>query len=114
MFKEQEPGNKVAHNEAEAEEKYTWSQEIEITGEKLVDRVKELIAEGNVRRLILRHSDNTVLIEVPLTAGVAVGGAVALFAPALAAIGAIAALVTHLKLEIVRVENIDKDRFGND
>ena len=83
-------------------EKRSWTEEIEITANELVDRVKELIEEGNVRRLIIRKSDGDVLIEVPLTAGVAVGGAVTLIAPVLAALGAMAALLVKVRVEIVR------------
>src|SRR3954452_2286734 len=73
-------------------EERSWIEEIEVTGDHLVARVKELIAEGNVRRLIIRAPDNKPLFEVPLTAGVAVGGVVTIFSPVLAALGALAAL----------------------
>ncbi|MCX6047036.1 MAG: DUF4342 domain-containing protein [Chloroflexi bacterium] len=80
----------------------SWIEEIEVTGDHLVARVKELVSEGNVRRLIIRAPDNKLLFEVPLTAGVAVGGVVTIFAPVLAALGALAALVAHVKVEVVR------------
>jgi len=80
---------------------HSWIEEIEVAGDHLVARVNELIAEGNVRRLIIRSQDK-VLFEVPLTAGVAVGGVVTLISPVLAAIGALAALVANVKVEIVR------------
>jgi len=89
-------------------EERTWVEEIEIAGHEVVERVKELIAQGNVRRLILRKPDNTVLLEIPLTAGVAVSGAVAIFAPLLAALGAMAALLARVKVEIVRVDTGEK------
>ena len=53
-----------------------WKEEIFITGNELVDRIKELVAEGNVRRLIIRKPDGESVLEPPLTAGVAVGGVV--------------------------------------
>ncbi|MCB0184297.1 MAG: DUF4342 domain-containing protein [Caldilineaceae bacterium] len=84
--------------------KQTWMEEIEVAGGQLVEQVKEWINEGNVRRLIIRSQDNKVLIEIPLTAGVAVGGVVTLFAPVLAAIGALAALIAKVKIQIVRAE----------
>lgn len=87
-----------------AENQHTFTEQIEIAGSELVDRTKELIQEGNVRRLIIRNQDDEVLLEVPLTAGVAVGGVVTLIAPVLAALGAMAALLTHVKVEIVRTE----------
>ncbi|HID45804.1 MAG TPA: DUF4342 domain-containing protein [Chromatiaceae bacterium] len=79
-----------------------WKEEIFIAGNELVDRIKELVAEGNVRRLIIRKPDGESLLEIPLTAGVAVGGAVTIMAPVLAALGALAALIKDFKLEVVR------------
>jgi len=87
-----------------AEDEHSWTEQIEIAGSELVDRTKELIEEGNVRRLIIRNQEDEVLLEVPLTAGVAVGGVMTLIAPVLAALGAMAALLTHVKVEIVRSE----------
>ena len=81
---------------------HSWIEEIEVTGDHLVGRIKELLAEGNVRRLIIRSPEGKVMFEVPLTAGVAVGGVVTILAPVLAAIGALAALVANVKVEIVR------------
>gem|GEM_PF-215242 len=89
-----------------AEDEHSWTEQIEIAGSELVDRTKELIEEGNVRRLIIRNQEDEVLLEVPLTAGVAVGGVMTLIAPVLAALGAMAALLTHVKVEIVRTERI--------
>jgi hypothetical protein len=89
-------------------EETTWTEEVEITGSELVDRVKELIEEGNVRRLIIRTSDDKILVEIPLTAGVAMGGVVTVFAPLLAALGAMAALLANLKLQIVRTKDEDE------
>jgi hypothetical protein len=88
-------------SEGEQEEP-TFTEQIEIAASELVDRTKELIEEGNVRRLIIRNQDDEVLLEVPLTAGVAVGGVVTILSPVLAALGAMAALLTHVKVEIVR------------
>jgi hypothetical protein len=89
----------------EMEEERTWIEEIEVAGHQLVERVKEVVAEGNVRRLILSASDGTKLLEVPLTAGVVVGGVVTLIAPLLAALGAFAALLARVKVQVVRVED---------
>ncbi|MEZ4868027.1 MAG: DUF4342 domain-containing protein [Caldilineaceae bacterium] len=84
--------------------KHTWVEEFEIAGSQLVERVKEAVAEGNVRRLIIRNSDDKVMLEIPLTAGVVVGGVVTLFAPLLAALGALAALLARVKVQIIRTE----------
>lgn len=90
-------------SEAPEKKERTWTEEIQVAGRELVDRVKELIQEGNVRRLIIRKPDGQVLLEVPLTPAVAVGSVVTLFAPVLAALGAFAALIAEVKVEIVRV-----------
>ena len=82
----------------------TYVEEIEIDAGELVDRVKNLIQEGNVRRLVIRKSNNDVLLEVPLTAGMAASGVVTIFAPVLAALGAMAALLARVKIQIVREE----------
>ncbi len=80
----------------------TWTQEIEVAGEQLVSRVKELVAEGNVRRLIIRAPDGAKLLEIPLTMGVVAGGVVTVIWPWLAALGAIAGLVTRVRIEVIR------------
>ncbi|MBI3962828.1 MAG: DUF4342 domain-containing protein, partial [Deinococcus sp.] len=54
----------------------TFSEKIEVAGNQLVEHVKELIKEGNVRRLILRDHEGKVLMEIPLTTGVVVGGVI--------------------------------------
>lgn len=82
----------------------TWIEEIEVAGGQLVERVKELVAEGNIRRLILRTQDDKLIMEIPLTAGAVFGGVVTLFAPLLAALGALAALIARVKVQIVRTE----------
>ncbi len=85
----------------------TWTEEIEVAGSELVERARQLIEEGNVRRLIIRKPSGEILLEVPLTAGVAVGGVVTVFAPVLAALGAMAALLAQVKVEIVRTTGED-------
>jgi hypothetical protein len=94
---------------ATEENEHTFTEQIEIAASDLVDRTKELIDEGNVRRIIIRNEDDEVLMEVPLTAGVVVGGAVTIVAPVLAALGALAALLTHVKIEVVRDRTDETD-----
>jgi hypothetical protein len=77
-------------------------EEFEIDGEKVVAKVKEIVAAGNVRRISIKNEDGRTLIDVPLTAGVVVG----VLAPALAAVGAAAALVTKCRIAIERVEPV--------
>ncbi len=80
----------------------TWWESIETTGSRVVENVKELVAEGNIRRIRIRQRDR-VVAEFPLTVGV-VG---AVFAPVLAAIGAITALVTDCTLDVQREERAE-------
>jgi hypothetical protein len=70
-----------------------------VRGEELVDRVRQLIHEGNVQRIVIKQGDSTI-VEFPVTVGV-VG---ALAAPALAAVGALAAFVTDCTVEVTRAE----------
>jgi len=69
----------------------TRTEEFKVNGEQLLAKIKELIHQGNIRRVIIKDKDGKVLIEFPLTFGV-VGF---VLAPTLAAVGAIAALVTE-------------------
>lgn len=80
------------------EQKGTNKEEFKVKGDDLLAKVKSLIREGNVRRIIIKDKENKTLVELPVTVGV-VG---AVFAPALAAIGAIAALVTECTIQVVR------------
>ncbi|MBI4079372.1 MAG: DUF4342 domain-containing protein [Candidatus Levybacteria bacterium] len=80
--------------------KKTIEQTFYVSGEKLIDKVKELVREGNVRRIIIKDKNGKVLVEFPLTFGV-VG---AVLAPVLAAVGAIAALVTECSITVQREE----------
>lgn len=84
------------------DKKRTVVEEIEVAGNQLVDRVKELAHEGSVRRVKIVADDGDVFLETPLNIGLAVGGVVALAAPWLAILGAIAALVSKVKIEVER------------
>jgi len=87
-----------------AKKERTWTEEIEVAGTELVDKVKELVKAGNVRKVVLRSPDNKLLLEIPLTAGAVAGGVVVLVAPVLAALGAMAALLAKVKVEVVRTD----------
>ena len=78
----------------------TANDTYEVAGDDLLSKVKEIIHEGNVRRIIIKNEEGKQLIEVPLTVGVV--GAVLL--PVWAAIGVIAAIVTSASIEVERVE----------
>ncbi|HLX40686.1 MAG TPA: DUF4342 domain-containing protein [Ktedonobacteraceae bacterium] len=77
----------------------TTREELHITSENLLTTVKRLIHEGNVRRIIIKQDEHTVL-ELPLTLGV-VG---VVLVPALVAVGAISALLTNCSIEVERIE----------
>ena len=83
-----------------SEEKFR-TEEFRVVGEELLTKIKNLIKEGNIRRVIIKDKDGKVLFEIPLTFGV-VG---ALIAPQLAAIGAIAALLTEATIVVEKNEN---------
>lgn len=76
-------------------------EEFRVNGDELLAKVKQLIAEGNVRRISIKDKDNKTLVELPLTIGV-VG---VVLAPVLAAVGAIAALVTECSIIVERKDN---------
>jgi hypothetical protein len=75
-------------------------EEFKVDGEALIEKVKELIHEGNIRRIIIQDNEDRVLVDIPLTIGV-LG---VLVAPQLAAIGAIAALVSKATIVVEIVE----------
>ena len=78
--------------------KSTFEETINVKGEEVIGKVKELIKQGNVRRIIIKDKNGKDIIQIPLTLGV-VG---AVLAPALAAVGAIAALVTECSITVQR------------
>ena len=74
-----------------------------VSGSQLVDKVKQLIREGNIRKVRLIHKEKTVF-EIPLTIGAPAVAIVILAAPILAALGAFAALVTECTIEVEKME----------
>ncbi len=75
-------------------------EEFKVSGEEVVKKIKELIKEGNARRIIIKNDKGEPIIEIPLTIG-AVG---AIIAPVLAAVGALAALLTNCTIVVVKKE----------
>jgi hypothetical protein len=78
----------------------THTEEFRVDGEKIVSKIKELLHEGNIRRVIIKDKDGKILMEIPVTIGV-VG---VLIAPQLAALGAIAALLTEATVVVEKSE----------
>ena len=81
----------------------TVSEKFTVSGGKIVEKVKQLLREGNIRRVRLIHDGRTI-IEIPLTIGAPVVAAGILAAPILAALGAFAALVTECTIEVETLE----------
>ncbi len=75
-------------------------EEFRVTGEQLVAKLKEILHEGNIRRIIIKNEKSETLIEIPLTLGV-VG---ALLLPVWAAVGAIAALAANLTIVVEKAD----------
>ncbi len=82
-----------------SEEKFR-TEEFHVNGEELLARIKKLVHEGNIRRIIIKNREGKTVMEIPMTFGV-VG---ALIAPQLAAIGAIAALLTEATIVVEKAE----------
>ncbi|MFC1982151.1 DUF4342 domain-containing protein [Chloroflexota bacterium] len=79
------------------------TEKFTVSGSQLVDKVKQLIHEGNIRKMRLLHQDQT-LLEIPLSIGAPAAAIAILTAPVLAALGAFAALVTECTIEVEKVE----------
>jgi hypothetical protein len=75
-------------------------EEFKVKGEELITKIKELIHEGNVRRIIIKDEEGKTFIEIPVTIGI-IG---ALVVPILAAVGAIAVMAAKFTVEVVRSE----------
>jgi hypothetical protein len=75
-------------------------EEFSINGDALVAKIKELLHEGNIRRIILKNEEGQTLIEIPLTVGVVGGVLSAALFPIMAAIGSIGAMVAHLTIVV--------------
>ena len=74
-----------------------------VSGDRLVEKVKQLIHEGNIRKVRVIHKDK-VVFEIPLTIGAPAAAALIIAAPVLAALGAFAALVTECTIEVEKTE----------
>jgi hypothetical protein len=82
------------------DQKFT-TEEFRVEGEKLIAKIKELFHEGNIRRIIIKDKEGKTIMEIPMALGV-VG---VLLAPQLAAIGAIAALITEATIVVEKSDN---------
>jgi len=89
---------------SETGEERTFSEQLEVAGEELVERVKQLVKQGNIRKLIIKSGDDRILLQIPLTLGVVVGGGLLFFYPMLAMLTVIGGLVAHVRIEVIREE----------
>jgi hypothetical protein len=94
--------------EPSQEEPKTVFEEIEVEGRHLVERVRQLLHEGNVRTLRVKDKKGKYLLEIPLSVGVVTGGVFALTAPWAVALSALAGFVMDVKVEIIREVDDDK------
>ena len=83
----------------------TWKESFKVKGEQIVDTVKKALHEGNVRRVVIKQDGRSV-VEFPLTVGV-IG---TVFAPVLAAVGALAAVLTECTIEVERTGEKPKNQ----
>lgn len=79
--------------------------EFKVKGESLLQKIKQLINEGNIRRIIIKDDKNRIFMEIPLTVGLA--GAAVL--PLLAAVGALAALVNNFTIVVIKKGESEKE-----
>jgi len=84
---------------------HVWREELNISGSSLVSTIKELIHEGDIRRIIIKDEQGKTLVEIPLL----IGAVVALALPVVAAIGAIGAIANHLTIVIEREASNHED-----
>ncbi len=89
----------------------TSKERVKISGNELVSRVKQLVREGNVRRIRVIHKRKT-LLDIPLSIGVPAAALGIVTIPLLAAVAAIAAMVTECTIEIERVEGSKEDNYN--
>lgn len=80
------------------------SEKFTVSGSQLVDKMKQLIHEGNIRRVRIIHQGKTVL-EIPLSIGAPAAAIGIMVAPVLAAVGAFAALITECTVEVEKIED---------
>lgn len=87
----------------------TRTEETVVAGGDLVEWIKKIVQQSNVQRVIIKKHGGDVLLAIPLTAGAVVGGTLVIMAPILAALGALAALLAEVRVEIVRAEGSEDE-----
>ena len=87
----------------------TVTEKFTVSGSQLVDKVKQFIHEGNIRRVRLLH-EGRIVLEIPLSIGAPATALAILAAPVLAALGAFAALITECTIEVEKIEKSQEKR----
>lgn len=106
VINSEETETAISKSKAEAETKEKISvEEFTISGDALVDKIKALIHQGNVRRIIIKNKTGQILMEIPMAVGVIGGLISAAFFPEIIAIGVIGAIIAHLTVVIERQES---------
>ena len=103
----------VTETEDASGEKVTL-EEFKTSGDALVAKIKELVHQGNIRRIIIKNEEGHTLIEIPMTVGVIGGVISAVFFPVIAAVGVIGAMVAHLTIVIERQGSAATGESDND
>jgi len=84
------------------------ANDIIIKGNELLAYIKRTIEKGNVRRLIIKKKNGKKVLEIPLSAGIGMGGLLLVLAPVLVAISSVAAWVAEFRVEIVQADDADE------
>lgn len=95
-------------------EEQVTTEEFKVSGDALVAKIKELIYQGNIRRIIIKNEEGHTLIEIPMTVGVIGSVLSAALFPVVAAIGVIGAMVTHLTVVVERKESRPSSKFDSE
>lgn len=80
----------------------SFTEKIQVAADQVADTLRQLVAEGTVRKIIVRKADGTQILSIPLAAGVAIGGVAVLVAPAISAVAALATLFSNLTVQVER------------
>lgn len=87
----------------------TFFEEFKVSSKQLLSRVKELVREGNIRRIMIKDRNGRTVVETPLTIGVAGAGGLLALAPFITVIGVVAIYFSNAKVIVERYKNEDKD-----
>ncbi len=96
------------------EDSQSWEEKITVGSAEVLEAIKKLIKEANVRKITVKSPSGKKILTIPASAGAAVGGLAVLTAPMVSAILAITALVTNVTLEVERTETVEGEVVDED